>query len=379
MYTYLVIGGGVIGTFIARELSHHEGEVLLVEKEDALAQVQTKHNSALVHPALMAPPDKGELKSSLAREGNELYHELLKHWDIPVVRHGALLLARSEDEVESLREHLKAGENRGITDTLFLSKEEVKKREPKLCDSVAAGLLMPSAMSANTKALTDMLAQNARLNGADIRKGVEVAAIESLGEGAGFRVKSTEGEEFETKYIINAAGIACEKIAGLVESEVPYKTEPNRGEYVVLGPEAKDFVHHIIYPLPTKKSKGVLLIPQPDGTLRLGPTSTDQRSTTDAPVTEEGKASIKNDIDRLVKGVPLQYISHTYAGIRSTIDYGDFYIKPSNEVDGFIHVAGIESPGVTSAPAIARYVVHEVLGKLTKVERKAQVKEFELE
>lgn len=371
MYDYVIIGGGVVGNFIAQTLSHYQGKTLLLEKENSLSQVQTTHNSALVHPEVMMPVEKGELKARLGKEGNETYRKLADKLGVPVNRNGALLVARSAEEMVKLEEMVNEARNRGNEDVYFVSKEELQEAEPNLKSDLFGGIKMPTAMSADTTVLTRKAAESALENGAEIKTNKEVSAINHAN--GVFTVVTSSGDEYQSRFVINAAGAANERIASMVEKEVPYKMQPHRGEYLVLDSSANDFIRHIIYPLPTKKSKGVLIIPQPDGTIRLGPTSAAQDSIERADVTDQGRNEIREEIEKLVDDIPYDKVIREYAGIRSTINQQDFYIQSSHEVERFIHVAGIDSPGVTAAPAIARYVVEEVIAKVERIRKKEGV------
>lgn len=377
MYDFLIIGGGVVGTFIARELSHYEGSTLLLEKENDLSQVQTTHNSALIHPPAMIPPEKGKLKSRLGKEGNEIYQRIASKFDIPLNKGGALLIAKDESEIDKLLEIEAAAKNRGITEIHYLSKKELVELEPNLNDQIAAGLLMPSGMSADTSVLTKKIAANALKNGASIVTGEKVISIAYTDEV--FTVKTDSGKSYQSRYVFNVAGAHNENIAKMIEHNPPYRMRPHRGEYMVLDDSEKDFMHHIIYPLPSKKGKGILIIPQPDGTTRLGPTSTYQDSVDDNPLTEEGGREIRREIESLAKNVPFDKVYREYSGVRSSINQDDFYIRASDEYPSFIHVAGIDSPGVTSAPAIAKYVVEEVVIPQAPLQKKQTVFLYEVE
>jgi glycerol-3-phosphate dehydrogenase len=377
VYDFLIIGGGVVGTFIARELSHYEGKTLLLEKESDLSQVQTTHNSALVHPPAMIPPEKGELKSRLARQGNEIYQTVAAKFDVPVNKGGAFLIAKNEAEIETLLEIEKAARERGIDEVRYLSKEELLAKEPNLNDEIAAGLEMPSGMSADTSVLTKKIAANAVKNGAEIVTGEKVRSIEF--EDDVFTVKTESGKSYQSRYVLNAAGAHNETIARMIEEDPPYRMRPHRGEYMVLDASEKNFMRHIIYPLPSKKGKGILIIPQPDGTTRLGPTSTYQESVDDTPLTEEGAQEIRSEIASLAKNVPFDKVYREYSGVRSSINQDDFYIRASKEYPSFIHVAGIDSPGVTSSPAIAKYVVEEIIIPQEPLQKKENVYFYDTE
>ena len=371
MYDFLVIGGGVIGTFLARELSHYEGTTILIEKENDLSQIQTTHNSALVHSPVVTPPESGKLKSRLSREGNAVYHQVAGSLGVPVNKNGALMVASSYDDIPKLKEYLNKAKARGIEDVSFLDYDALHQKEKNLNKSLVAGLDMPSAMTADTYKLTHAVANNAKRHGAVFALNEEVVSISHDGEL--FHVTTRSQSTYKARYVFNAAGTHNARIAGMIEKSVPYKMEPRRGDYYVLDASQKDFMKHTIFPLPTSKGKGVLIVPQPDGTIRLGPTSIYQEDLDDNTVSLKGLQEVRNNIDNLATNVPFDNVTRTYAGIRSTINKKDFYIKASLEIPQFIHVAGIDSPGVTAAPAIARYTVEEVLGEIETLQKKITV------
>ncbi|AOM83487.1 NAD(P)/FAD-dependent oxidoreductase [Salisediminibacterium beveridgei] len=364
MYRITVIGGGIVGTYIAMELAKQHKDVLLVEKEGELSQVQTIHNSALVHSPVMVPKKKGVLKAQLAWEGNRAYQEMAPKWHIPVFQNGGLLLAGNVDEEAMLERIIAEAKADGITAFERLSQKEIRKREPGLRPHIRSGLLLPSAFSADTTALTKAVAKEAVNRGAEIRRRSGVTAIETGNDG--FTVYTEDGGQFQTTFLVNAAGLASETIASMVEHHVPYRSRAVKGEYLVLGRHAKDWFQHILYPIPTHETKGVLVIPQPDGTTRLGPTSTEIHRTDQAGMTVEGERLIKQEIERFIQP-PYEHVVNKYAGVRSSLhEQDDFYIARSKECDNFIHVAGIDSPGVTAAPAIARYVSETLLAPVLK-------------
>lgn len=357
MFDYLIIGGGVVGSFLAYELSP-KGSVCLIEKESDLSQIQTTHNSALVHSPVVITPDKGELKARFALEGNRFYQENAEKLGVPVLKNGAYLIAKTDEEMAHAKEYLESAKARGIQEVSLLSAASMMIAEPNLKEDIKGGLDLPSAMTADTYALSKTLEQHAKDAGAEFQFDEEVTAIEAYENH--FKV-TTSKATYEAKHVINAAGVFAEGIAKMVEKEVPYHTRPHRGEYYVLSEKAQGWINKTLFSMPNKITKGILVIPQPNGTIRLGPTSTYQESLTDDTVTEEGLKAVQDGIEDLVKSIPMEYVIKTYVGIRATTDYHDFYIKRSLEHPNFIHVAGIDSPGVTAAPAIARYVKEEIL------------------
>lgn len=355
---YLIIGSGVIGSFLAHQLAPY-GSVGVIEKEAYVAQVQTTHNSALVHSPVLISPDKGALKSALALEGNLFYQTYAESLGVPVLKNGALLIAKTDQEMEEALKIAKEAEARGMDAFKILSGAAMKMLEPNLSDDIVGGLRLPTAMTADTYQLCQVLKTSAEGHGAEFHFNEKVKAIGWVNDI--FEVVTQE-DTYYAKHVINAAGTYAEKVAAMIEKDVPYQMRPNRGDYLVLGQEATKLVKHTLFPVPSKISKGILVIPQPDGTIRLGPTSHFQTSLDDDTVLEEGLQEVKEGVNQLVKNIPYHHVIKTYVGIRSSTTHKDFYIKRSTEFPNFIHVAGIDSPGVTAAPGIARYVVEEVLG-----------------
>lgn len=355
----IVIGGGIVGTFIAYELSM-DYAVTLIEKNHDLSQVQTTHNSALVHSPVLIPPEKGILKSQFTIEGNRYFQENAEKLGVSVLKNGAYLVALNEAELKTAKKYYDQATKRGIKDVKLLSAAAMKIAEPNLSDEVMGGLDLTTAMTADTYQLSKKLEEEARLNQANFIYNETVIAIQKNDHQ--FEVKTHKENIYRADIVINAAGIHAESIASLIESHVPYQTKPHRGEYYVLK-GVQDLVSKTLFPMPNKITKGILVIPQPDGSIRLGPTSTYQESLTDDAVSNEGLNAVREGVLRLLKYVPFDKVVKEYVGIRATIDHDDFYIKESVEVEGFIHVAGIDSPGVTASPAIAKYVKEMVLTK----------------
>lgn len=357
MVDFLIVGGGIVGTFIARELSKYDVSTILLEKEEDVAQVQTTHNSALVHSPVAIPPEKGILKARFAQEGNRMHRELAVKFGVPVLQNGAYMLAFNEAEKAALKELQQEAFKRGLNPRL-LDASTVLKEEPFLNPSLLAALEMKEAMTADTYDYTKKIARNAILNGVRFELGSEVESMEPKENY--FIVRSSKGS-YKARHVINAAGVKNAVIASMVETDVPYRVKPHRGEYYVLGTALKGHVRHTLLPVPKVDTKGILVIPQPDGSIRLGPTHTYQKDLDSVDTTEAGLKEVREGVSQMLESVPEEKPERTYAGLRSTIDQDDFFIRRSLEHPGFIHVAGIDSPGVTAAPAIARYVVDEII------------------
>lgn len=366
MKDVLIIGGGVIGTFIAYELSKTHANIVLLEKERQLGQVQTKHNSALIHSPVMVPPSKGVLKARFAKEGNEMYQSLVETLHIPHLKNGAYVLALDEDDMNELNDMLKEAKQRKIP-AHFVSIDVVKQTEKYVSNQVIGALALPTAMTADTTVLCQTLAQKTKEHGAKVLTNRCVCDIHVADDG--FTVYTKDGSMIKTKQIINAAGIHADDIAAMVETRVPYQIKPQKGEYMVLPASHQGMIKHTLFPVPKQNTKGILAIPQPDGTIRLGPTNTPQKSKNEALVTSAGMAKIKTSLNQMIHHLPYDQVVQTYAGLRSSLDDDDFFIERSKEYPNFIHVAGIDSPGVTAAPAIAKHVINMLLNQNTAIKK----------
>ncbi len=357
MYDYLIIGAGISGTLIARELSRFEARIIVVDKENDVGNHATLANSAIVHSG--HDPVPGTLKAKLAVQGNRLYHVLQKELDIPLRKTGAFLLVQHQEEIPGLeRLHRRALAN-GVETPALLDAQTAKAREPMIQEGTLAALDLPSTMVTYPWEVAIAAMENAMKNGASLRLNYEVKAITKMEDG--FLLESTEGSRLRSKVVINAAGTFADRIAAMVERDVPYRITPRRGEYYVLDKAVDGFVKRVLYPLPGKNGKGVLVVPQVHGNILLGPTSDYQDDKENVANHAADIEKIRRDADKLAKDIPYDKTIRTFAGVRASSTYEDFYIEPSKEVPGFYHVAGIDSPGLTAAPAIAKYVADTLL------------------
>ncbi len=357
MYDYVIIGAGIIGTNIARELSQYKAKIMILEKENDAANHQTVANSAIIHSG--HDPKENTLKAKLCVEGNALYEIMEKELNIPLLRTGAFVVAHDKDEEIMLDALYERAIRNGVKEILFHDKNQAYRMEPNLADDITKVLSLPSTKVTYPWEVAFACLENAMHNGVIFKKNSEVTNITK--QNNIFNVEINNNEIIKTKAVISAAGVFSDQIAYLLEKNVPYQIYPRKGEYFVLDRKAKGFVNHVIYPLPTSKGKGVLIIPQVHGNILLGPTSNRQDEKDLVSNTRGGLNQIKEDLHSLVKNIPFHLIIRTFAGIRASSSFDDFYIKESKEYTNFFHVAGIDSPGLTAAPAIARYVVNEVL------------------
>lgn len=357
MYDYIIIGSGIVGTSIARELSQFDAKILVLEKENDIANHQTVANSAIIHSG--HDPKENTLKAKLCVEGNALYDIMEKELHIPLLRTGAFVIAHDEKEEQSLSDLYERALRNGVKEIKFLSRQEALKLEPNLNDHVTKILSLPSTKVTYPWEVAFACLENAIANGTKFQKNSEVTHI--IKKGDIFEVEVNFNQIIKTKSIISAAGIFSDQIAHMIEKNVSYQMKPRKGEYFVLDRKAKGFIEHVIYPLPTAKGKGVLIIPQVHGNILLGPTSNPINEKDLVSNTKDGLNQIREDVKQLAKNIPFDLVIRTFAGIRASSTYDDFLIQESSEVSNFFHVAGIDSPGLTAAPAIAKYLVDVVL------------------
>ncbi|MFW6298276.1 MAG: NAD(P)/FAD-dependent oxidoreductase [Bacillota bacterium] len=356
-YDYIIIGAGLIGTNIARELMKYDVRALMLEKENDVCNHASMANSAIVHSG--HDPKPGTLKAKFNVEGNRLYDELEDVLDIPLLRNGALVVARNEEDNKMLKDLYERALENGVDKVALLDREEALKREPNLTPKVTMALDLPTTKITYPWEVTLANAENAIENGLEFKKSTAVTGIEKH-DGI-FTVTTDTGESYETRSVINAAGAFTDKIAAMVEEKTEYEITPRRGEYFVIDRHTKGFVNHTLYPTPSEKGKGVLIVPQVHGETLIGPTSEFQDDPENIDNTKEGLSYVRKNATNLSEKIPFKDIIRTFTGVRPSSTHKDFYIKESDEVKGFIHVAGIDSPGLSAAPAIGRYVVEDII------------------
>jgi len=345
-----IIGGGVIGCLIGRELSRYRVKALLVEKDSDIANGTTKANSAIVHAGFDAKP--GTLKAKFNIEGNAMYDRVCEDLGVPLIRNGSLVLAFSGDELPELYALEERGRKNGVPGLELLSGDEVRRREPHISEEVVEALYAPTGGIVGPWELAIAAAENAVDNGLELLLDSEVTTIDRL-EG-GYRV-TAGGRTLETRVVVNCAGLYSDRIHNLV-SEPCFKIIPRRGEYFVLDRSEGDFVSHTIFQCPTPNGKGVLISPTVHGNLIIGPNAEQVKDPEHVETTAAGLKSVRDAASRSCDGVAYNTVITSFAGVRSTPDTNDFIIGEVKGAPGFFDAAGIESPGLTSAPAIAVHV-----------------------
>lgn len=365
MYDCIIIGAGISGCSLAFELSKHSGSVLLLEKENDVACGTTKANSAVLHAGYDPQPDTRMAKYNV--EGNRIIPQICADLDVPLKRIGSLVLAFSKEEVEILKDMKTRGEINGVSDMRIVEKEELHIMEPNLSDNAVAALWAPSAAIMDPWGLAIAYAETAITNGAELQLKQEVKHIEKRDDG--FVVK-TDTQVFYGRTIVNVAGVDCDRIVGMVKKP-EYEIEPNKGEYYLLDKSQGDLVNHIIFQCPTKKGKGTLVAPTIHGNLIVGPSSA-ICDADDVSTTQMGLDMVKAAALKSIPSIRFQENIRTFAGIRARRkDHGDFVIGEDADVEGFFQIAAMQSPGLSSASAIAVDMVKELQKKGLFMERKA--------
>ncbi len=363
-YDVAVVGAGVIGSLTARELSRYNIKVALLEKCNDMAMGTSKANSAIVHAGFDAKP--GTLKAKLNVEGTALMPKLCETLHVPFKPVGSLVVAFSDDEMETVKELLDRGVKNGVPGLEIYDKEKLKKEEPNISDEAKGALWAPSAGIVCPYELTIAAAENAVVNGTDFIRNFEVKSIEFKD---GMFTLSNGETTINAKYIINAAGVYCDEIAALI-GDNSIHTTPRKGEYMLCDKSIGGLAKHTIFQCPSKMGKGILVTPTVDGNLLIGPSALDIEDKDDVSTTASTLAEILEIAKKSVPVLNTREVITSFAGLRAHCDKDDFIIEKSEKNGQFYNVAGIESPGLSSAPAIAKYVA-ELLMKDVKAEEKA--------
>lgn len=351
MYDFIVIGAGVIGATVCRELSKYNFKILLLEKENDVSCGASKANSGIIHGGYDAK--HGTLKSKLVRYGNRSYGALEKELNFGYKEFGSLVLAYSKEEEDILYKLYKNGILNGVTDLKIINREEVISMEPYINKKVSKALYCPSAGIASPYEFTIALCENAVENGLELQLNAKVVYIDKNNDR--FVVKTNNGEYF-SKYVINCGGVYSDKIAAMVKAD-NFKLVPRKGEYVLLNKNQGHLVNHVLFQVPRAEGKGILVTRTYHGNLMLGPNAQEIEDRID---TSTNSKILKNIVENARRSVPDFNIAMTitsFSGIRATSDRKDFIIEES-PIKGFINVAGIDSPGLTSSPAIGKYVIN---------------------
>jgi len=347
----LIIGGGVSGAAIARKLSSYRLKIALVEKEADVSFGVSKANSGIIHGGFHHKQDT--LKARLEIQGNLMFDKLQKELHFPYHRKGILVAAFSPEEMRTLEGLYQNGVDNGAIGIELCSRSRILALEPKLNPDVVGGLHAPGGGMIEPYQFVFSLVESAQKNGVELFTGFKV--VKASREDFSFTVEGEDGRSLKARWVVNAAGLYADQVSRIFGAE-DFKITPRKGEEFLLDKNGSAYTNKVIFPVPSKNSKGMLVIPTVEGTTMVGPTAILQEDKEDHSTTKENFEKVFYSARRLVPGVSERDIITSFAGLRPVMEGNDFYIDISRKVPHLIQVAGIQSPGLTASPAIAEYV-----------------------
>lgn len=351
IYDVAIIGSGIIGGSIFRELTKYNLNVVTLEKENDVAMGTSKANSAIVHSGY--DPEPGTLMAKYNVEGNKMFDKLCKDLSVPFKRNGSLIIGFNEEDMKELDILYKRGLANKVEGIKMLNKEEVLEMEPNINPDIKAALFCPTGGIVGAYELTIALSENAIDNGGELRLNSKVVKITKDNH---FKITLENGDIVESKFIVNATGVHADSIHNLICNEA-YKITPRKGEYFLLDKSQGSLVEKTIFQCPSELGKGVLVTPTVHGNLLVGPNAIDIDDKDSVSTESEGLNKIRETSIRTTNKINFRENIRNFAGLRAVADNPDFIVEEAKDVKGFFDVAGIKSPGLTSAPAIAVDVV----------------------
>lgn len=352
MYDIAVIGAGVVGGMIARTLAKYDLKVCILEKENDVACGATKANSAIVHAGFDAKV--GSLKARLNVEGSKMMATVCAELGVKYKNNSSLVIGFNDEDRKTIEELLERGNRNGVEGLRIVEKDELRTLEPNISDDVLCALYAPTGAIVCPYELAIAAVGNAMDNGAELKCGFAVSRIDAIDEG--YEIFS-ENDSVRAKVVINAAGVFSDRVASMVGDD-SFSITARRGEYILLDKECGNLVSHTIFRTPSKMGKGILVSPTVDGNLLTGPTSENIEDKLDKATTADGLGKVIKEANENVNGVPFNKSITSFTGLRAVGSTGDFIINAPKR--GFINVAGIESPGLSASPAIAKMVAEMV-------------------
>ncbi len=344
MYDVIIIGGGVIGTAAAYELTKYDLRVALFEKENDIATGTTKANSAIIHAGY--DPVPGSLIARLNVRGNLLAHEICKKLDVPFKETGSVVCAFGEEDDATVKKLYDRGVQNGVPGLRILDREELRALEPNISEEATSALYAPTAGVISPWEYALAFAETAVVNGLELHLNEKVTDIKE-------NTVVTEKGEYSAKYIVAAAGVNCAEVEGYVK-EPDYQLKASKGEYFLLDISAFGIVNTVVFQCPNKNGKGVLISPTVHGNIIVGPNAEAAEDNTDVSTTAQGLDFVRNAAYKSVPSLNLSTNIRNFAGMRANTNNEDFIIHFVSPC--FLSLAGIKSPGLASAPAIAEYV-----------------------
>lgn len=364
MYDVIVIGAGVTGCAIARELARYDWKTAVLERASDVCEGTSKANSGVAHAGFDAK--SGTMKARLNVEGSRLMEPLSRELDFPYKRNGSLVLCFDEKDIPSLQKLYDQGRQNGVEGLEILDRERLKQMEPNISDNAVMALHAPTGGVVCPFGLTIALAENAAVNGVEFHLNTEVQNIEKTP--SGYRLSTSQGI-FDTRVVVNAAGVYADRFHNMVSSHKLHII-PRKGEYCLMDKKVGGYVSHTVFQLPTKYGKGVLVTPTVHGNLLTGPTAVDVEDPESLNTTKDGLDDLLRRAALSVNNLPVKQVITSFVGLRAHEEGGDFIVGQAQDAPGFFDAAGIESPGLTCAPALGIYLTERVREYLPAQEKK---------
>ncbi len=353
-----IIGAGVVGAAIARRLSIYKLDIVVLEKETDVSFGVSKANSGIIHAGFHHSPTT--LKSKLEITGNMMFDQLHRELGFPFKRCGIIVAAMNTEEMETINRLYEQGVKNGVIGIELCGRNRILSLEPNLNPDVAGGLYAPTGGIIEPYRFVFSLIESAKKNGVRIITDFEVSGVAF--NYYRYSLYSYGGDIVKARYVINAAGLHADTISNLFNAH-DFKITPRKGEYFLLDKNIPYTPSRVIFPVPSKKSKGILIVPTVEGTTLLGPTAEEIDDKTNLETSQENLEKILHSTRRLVPEISERDIITSFAGIRPATKEGDFIVDTHPDAPNFINAAGIQSPGLTASPAIAERV-KDLLKKL---------------
>lgn len=380
MYDVIIIGAGISGTAIARELSKYSLSVLVLDKENDVSNGTTKANTALVHAGYDAPTGSAMAKFNV--RGSAMYEDLCKELDVPYKRTGSLVVGFNEEDKETVKSLYEQGKKNGVPELSILDRDEILALEPNISDQACTALYAKTGAIVGPWEMAVALMENAMDNGVELALNTRVLDITKKDD---IFTINTDNGDYKSRVVINAAGLFADEISHMI-SEEDFSINPVKGEYYLLDKSVGDLVNMVLFQCPSPTSKGVVVAPTTHGNIIIGPNSEGVEDKTDKTTTYDYLDFVKERAQLTLKEIPFNKSITTFSGLRANPSTNDFIIGETEDVRAFINVAGIKSPGLSAAPAVAEHVKGLILDILGDVEedsnfnpiRKKQIRFVEL-
>ena len=351
-YDVIIIGSGITGASIARELSKYKLNIAVIDKASELPAGASRANSSMIHGGFDDKP--GTMKAKFCVPGNKLWHKLKDELDVHLDECGSFVCAFNQDEIKHLEKLLDQGMKNGAPGLEIISGDKLREREPNTNPEIVAALWSPEAGIINNFEAVNAMIESAKINGAKLFLETLATGL-ILDDSQNIKGVHTNKGDFFAPVIINAGGVHSGEIAEWA-GDKSFKIIPTKGEYYLLDRTTGNFITSFLFSCPSKAGKGITVLRTAEGNLMSGPTATEQQDPEDRATTPEGLAEVLKGARRLVPNFPVNMNITTFAGVRANTESGDFEINALKTPRGFVNAAGIKSPGFTSSPAIAIYI-----------------------